>query len=184
MTANWDVHSSFNMSMSMTKDDVDKGKRLQKEDEELRQRQMEQAPQGPTVLWRSAAKTVSLITGVSSLAVRTGCTVGTFGLSIGREATQRTLSLNQTVLEMVLKAAGKDVQSRSDIALRHEAVEGLLGRWVSLLRFVRERLLTKVRLLLSTRPFRSLPSSQLLVSTLLRVRLIGHRILPYRVSRS
>lgn len=104
---------------------------MEKEVEEQRQKQMEETPQGPTVLWRSAAKTVSLVTGISSLAVRTGCSVGSFGLSIGREATQRTLSLNQTVLEMVLKAAGKDVRQRSDVAMRHEAVENLVGKWVS-----------------------------------------------------
>lgn len=115
----------------MAKVDVDQGKRMEKESEEQRQKQLEATPEGPTVLWRSAAKTVSFVTGVSSLAVRTGCSVGSFGLTIGREATQRTLSLNQTVLEMILKAAGKDVRQRSDVVMRHEAVENLLGKWVS-----------------------------------------------------
>lgn len=115
----------------MTKFDVDHGKRIEKEVEEQRQKQLEETPQGPTVLWRSAAKTVSLVTGLSSLAVRTGCSVGSFGLTIGREATQRSLGLNQTVLEMIIQAVGKDVRQRSGVAMRHEAVENLVGRWVS-----------------------------------------------------
>lgn len=137
MGAARDVHSSVNMSMSMTKYDVDEEKRMEKVVEEQRHKKLEETPQGPTVLWRSAAKTVSFVTGVSSLAVRTGCSVGSFGLAIGREATQRTLSVNQTILEIILKTAGKDLRQRSDIALRHQAVEGLVEKWVGSCLFTR-----------------------------------------------
>lgn len=87
--------------------------------------------QGRTLLPGPAASLVSGITGLSSFYVRAGTKIGGWGLYAGREATLKTLSMSNSVLQALLTVAGQDIYSRSDGELGRADAETLLERSVS-----------------------------------------------------
>lgn len=87
---------------------------------------------GP-LLMRSVAKTISWTTGTATASIRAGVSISRWGLLAGRQATYGIIGLNQTLLETVLRAAGKDVTNGTQIALRQEEAENLVDRWVTAL---------------------------------------------------
>ncbi|KAK3182165.1 hypothetical protein K4F52_006534 [Lecanicillium sp. MT-2017a] len=73
---------------------------------------------GPTLLPGPIARTVSLATRSTSLAIRLGSLVGGYGLDAARFTTISSLEVARSLVEIVLARAGKDVVdlSKSDLA--------------------------------------------------------------------
>ncbi|KAJ9653874.1 hypothetical protein H2198_006983 [Neophaeococcomyces mojaviensis] len=109
---------------------TEREKRLIRYDEEQMQA-LGKGAEAPTVLWRTAAKGVSAATGIASLVVRTSWKVGGYSLALGRETTLRVLGFNQTILEAILTAAGKDVSRRTGVGMRQDEADTLIERWLT-----------------------------------------------------
>ncbi|KAK5091871.1 hypothetical protein LTR70_001182 [Exophiala xenobiotica] len=103
----------------------------EKEYEKARRDALERQTEAPTLLWRSAAKTISLATGATTFWLKTGVGAAKWGLAASRQTTNAVIGLNQSVLEYVLRAGGRDLNERTQLALRQEQAEHLVDRWVS-----------------------------------------------------
>lgn len=88
-------------------------------------------PDGPTLLWRSAARTVTLATGAATLSIRAGVGIGKWSIDAGRKATYGIIGLNQTALRALMNAAGTDMNSVSSMYLLQNDAEGVIERWLA-----------------------------------------------------
>jgi hypothetical protein len=83
---------------------------------------------GRTLLPASLARAVSFATRSTSLAVRVGTFVGSFGLSAAKVTTLSSLELGRGILEGILSRAGRDVVNRSQGELGRADAETLLEK--------------------------------------------------------
>lgn len=100
--------------------------------EQSRDAELEKPPQKPgnTVLWRSLAKTVTISTGVGTVMLKSGVAVTRLGLAGTREAIYTTVGLSQSAIETVMRGAGMNINDRSEVALRHHEMEGIVESWL------------------------------------------------------
>jgi len=129
-----------------SRDDPGTYREREKEYEKARKDALERQTEAPTLLWRSAAKTVSLATGATTFWLKTGVGAAKWGLAAGRQTTNAVLGVNQAVLEYVLQAGGRDVNNSTQVALRQGEAEHLVDKWISSLHLT----LTAASLLAST----------------------------------
>lgn len=103
--------------------------------ENLTDEESQAPPDGPTLLWRSAAKTISLATGAATLSIRAGVGIGKWSLNAGRRATYGIIGLNQTALMAIMQAAGTDLNSVNSMYLLQNDTERIVERWLASLHF-------------------------------------------------
>jgi len=113
------------------RDDLIVYREREKEYEKARRDALERQTEAPTLLWRSAAKTVSLATGATTFWLKTGVGAAKWSLAASRQTTNAVIGLNQSVLEYVLRAGGRDLNERTALALRQGQAEHLVDKWVS-----------------------------------------------------
>lgn len=101
---------------------------LDTSDERRAEAQLPTPTPGRTLLPASLARAVSFATRSTSLAVRVGTFVGSFGLSAAKVTTLSSLELGRGILEGILSRAGRDVVSRSQGELGRADAETLLER--------------------------------------------------------
>lgn len=88
-------------------------------------------PDGPTLLWRSVANTITLATGAATLSVRAGVGIGKWSLKAGRQATYAIIGLNQSALRTIMTAAGTDMDGVTSMYLLQHDAEGTVERWLA-----------------------------------------------------
>src|SRR5436305_6978593 len=86
------------------------------------------ASSGRTLLPRPFAALVSTITGVSSLSIKVGTSVGGLWIAGAREATLTGLELTRAALEAVLTTAGRDVSQRRNGELGRAEAASILEK--------------------------------------------------------
>lgn len=99
--------------------------------EQHRYEALERPAEGPTLLWRTIANGISASTGAATVTIRAGVVAGKWGLIAGKKATHGLIGLNQTICEAVLRAAGREVNSRADLVMRQEEAESLVEKWLT-----------------------------------------------------
>lgn len=103
-----------------------------KEHDQLRAAELEKPPQNKddTLVRSRFAKAITFTTGAGTVVVKGGTTALKWGIAGARQAIYATVAVPQTAIEVVLRAAGNDVSSRSEVTLTQQEAKGYIESWL------------------------------------------------------